>query len=383
MTTLAEGEFELFVPGRLCLVGEHSDWAGRFRTSNPNITPGHAVIVNLREGLTARVRPAERAFIFDSELAGRAEIHANEVLAVAQGSGIWRYAAGVAHVLYEKYGVQGVDVRITECTLPAGKGFSSSAAVCVLVARAFNRLFNLRLSVDEEMEVACAGERITGSMCGRLDQVVAFGSATISHLIFDGDAVTRKAITRLAGLEPIYIVVSDLGSAKDTSAILTALQRAYPKPENAQHEQLHRALGTANRVTVERASQLIEFGGPIDLGALFCSAQKLFDAAAIPLCPEQLKAPLLHTSLTDQYICDRLVAGGKGGSLHCYLHVRLASRSMFAILLSNLLQLLMHIPAIRCYTALLIFALKSGVKEMAQFNLLRETGHLLRSSRCC
>ena len=37
---------KLFVPGRLCLFGEHSDWAGHYRTMNADIKPG-AAIVNL------------------------------------------------------------------------------------------------------------------------------------------------------------------------------------------------------------------------------------------------------------------------------------------------------------------------------------------------
>ena len=35
---------ELFVPGRLCLFGEHSDWAGKYRTMNADIVPGAAIV---------------------------------------------------------------------------------------------------------------------------------------------------------------------------------------------------------------------------------------------------------------------------------------------------------------------------------------------------
>jgi len=54
------------------------------------------------------------------------------------------------------------------------KGLSSSAAVCVLVARAFNYFYNLNLTVRGEMYYAYVGERETGSLCGSLDQAVAF-----------------------------------------------------------------------------------------------------------------------------------------------------------------------------------------------------------------
>ncbi|WP_365670668.1 galactokinase family protein [Okeania sp. SIO3I5] len=32
---------KLFVPGRLCLFGEHSDWAGGYRLMNPQIEKGY------------------------------------------------------------------------------------------------------------------------------------------------------------------------------------------------------------------------------------------------------------------------------------------------------------------------------------------------------
>lgn len=34
---------KVFVPGRLCLFGEHSDWAEQYRQLNPDFKPGYAV----------------------------------------------------------------------------------------------------------------------------------------------------------------------------------------------------------------------------------------------------------------------------------------------------------------------------------------------------
>lgn len=33
-------EAEIFVPGRLCILGEHSDWAAEYRVENPSISYG-------------------------------------------------------------------------------------------------------------------------------------------------------------------------------------------------------------------------------------------------------------------------------------------------------------------------------------------------------
>jgi len=45
------------------------------------------------------------------------------------------------------------------------------------VARAFNRIYNLRLSTRGEMQAAFEGERLTPSLCGKMDQVRAWGRA--------------------------------------------------------------------------------------------------------------------------------------------------------------------------------------------------------------
>jgi galactokinase len=34
----------LFVPGRICLFGEHSDWVGGYRRINAEITKGYPLI---------------------------------------------------------------------------------------------------------------------------------------------------------------------------------------------------------------------------------------------------------------------------------------------------------------------------------------------------
>ena len=45
---------ELFVLGRLCLFGEHSDWAGTNRTLNSNLLPGCAIVTGTQHGIYAK-----------------------------------------------------------------------------------------------------------------------------------------------------------------------------------------------------------------------------------------------------------------------------------------------------------------------------------------
>lgn len=53
-------QIHLFVPGRLCLFGEHSDWAGMYRTFNANIAKGAAIVSGTEQGIYATAEKAER-----------------------------------------------------------------------------------------------------------------------------------------------------------------------------------------------------------------------------------------------------------------------------------------------------------------------------------
>ncbi len=56
----------LFVPGRICLFGEHSDWAAGYRRVNPQIERGYALIAGTNQGLRADVRPHPDALILSA-----------------------------------------------------------------------------------------------------------------------------------------------------------------------------------------------------------------------------------------------------------------------------------------------------------------------------
>lgn len=40
-------KLELFVLGRLCLFGEHIDWAGKYRTMNADIAHGASIVTGI------------------------------------------------------------------------------------------------------------------------------------------------------------------------------------------------------------------------------------------------------------------------------------------------------------------------------------------------
>ena len=60
---MEDKKIELFVPGRLCLLGEHSDWAGKYRNVNNRINKGYALVTGIEEGIYANVKPCKKLIV--------------------------------------------------------------------------------------------------------------------------------------------------------------------------------------------------------------------------------------------------------------------------------------------------------------------------------
>jgi len=158
-----------------------------------------------------------------------------------------------------------------------------------------------------EMELAYNGEITTPSRCGRMDQGCAFGNRPIL-MTYDGD---RLDVTELRVRDDVHLVLVDLGGQKDTMEILTRLNRAYPFADNDMERGVQELLGPANKRIVHRAAELLKTSDAEKLGALMSEAQALFDRHAVPACPEELTAPLLHRVLQYEPLKPH-IWGGKG-----------------------------------------------------------------------
>ena len=300
---------DLFVSGRLCLFGEHSDWAGEYRLVNPLLKPGYAIVVGTNQGIYARVSQNPN-LIFKTQRCSQVLELAMEqelLLAMAQTANFYSYVAGVAYQALVRYQVGGLVIDNYRMDLPLQKGLSSSAAVCVLVARAFNQLYNLGLDLAGEMELAYCGERTTPSQCGRLDQACAYGSQPIL-MIFDGDCCIPKPLT--VG-QDLHLIIVDLGGFKNTHQILERLNRCYPVANDQVQTQVQQYLGKMNYELIQQAIAAIEQGNLSQIGALMNQAQEQFDRFVAPACPEELQAPLLHQLLNHAPL-QPFIYGGKG-----------------------------------------------------------------------
>jgi galactokinase len=314
MTRQEPNLLDLFVPGRICLFGEHSDWAGGHRRSNPALDKGFTIISGTNQGIYARVGTHPTDLVLTAAAPDGNEygprhlpMDAQVLQQEAQRGGFWSYIAGVAYQVQARYPVGGLVVDNHATDLPIRKGLSSSAAICVLTARAFNRLYRLGLTVRDEMELAYLGEITTPSRCGRMDQGCAFGNCPVL-MTFDGDDLQTKELQ--AGAD-IHLVIVDLQAHKDTHRILRQLNRCYPHGEGEVEKGVQELLGPTNRQIVVLAVQALEAGSSQDLGALMSQAQAAFDCYAVPACPGELTAPVLHRVL-DYAPIQAHIWGGKG-----------------------------------------------------------------------
>jgi len=284
---------------------------------NADILPGASIVTGIEQGIYAEV---EKSSIFEMysdapEISGvwndfSCRMSETELKTVAKSGSFFCYCAGVASYMLEWYKVGGVRIRITRMTLPMKSGLSSSAAICVLVARAFNLLYKLNLNTLGEMNIAYLGELRTSSRCGRLDQACAFGVKP-NLMTFDGDEIEVKSLNVK---KQLFWVFADLCAEKDTIRILSDLNKSYPFATTESEQNLHKALGEWNHDIVARAVKYMADGEVEALGHLMTEAEELFERYITPMSPA-LQAPRLHQVLADPNI-QPLVYGGKGVGSH-------------------------------------------------------------------
>jgi len=302
---------EIFVPGRLCLMGEHSDWAGEYQGRIPKVTTGMCLVAAVNQGIYATAtenNSLEVTSHFSERDHFSVKMNYPVLVNIAKAGGFWRYIAGVAAVVsQDKPDVKGLKVDISRVDLPMKKGLSSSAAICVLIARAFNQVYQLNEDVFWEMEMAYLGERLTGSLCGRMDQSCGYPEQPVL-LTFSNQKMDINGVKAASNL---YLVLVDLGGAKNTVLILETLNLALTNPDHPGHAGLVKLLGKTNQELVHAAVEAVNKGDDEALGGLMNQAQIEFDKYAGSICPQELSSPRLHEVLEEKKL-KPFIWGGKG-----------------------------------------------------------------------
>jgi len=171
------GDPRLFLaPGRVNLIGEHTDYSGGF------VMPA---AIDFGTFASASLRRDGRTEIWSENFAEGATFGADEV--PKKGVGHWSdYPLGVAWALREA----GVEVPPYSLTLqgdvPVGAGLSSSASIEVATAFALLRLTGAQMSRNEIAKLCQRAENVfVGASCGIMDQFIACNGAADHALLLD------------------------------------------------------------------------------------------------------------------------------------------------------------------------------------------------------
>ncbi len=197
-------------PGRVNLIGEHTDYNGGFVL--PTVIPQQTTVEIARRGdrLGDRLVRAASANLPE---AGLVEFPIGQE---TRGRGWLDYVQGVTSVLSgEGFEATGFDLRI-ESDVPLGSGLSSSAALEVALLRGLRALFEWPL---DDVRMALMGQRaeneFVGARCGIMDQMAVSLAGAGTALFLDARSLEHQTVPLP---EDVELIVMDSGVAHDHSA---------------------------------------------------------------------------------------------------------------------------------------------------------------------
>ena len=189
-------EAEARAPGRVNLIGEHTDYNGGFVLPTP---------VALGTTATAARAPGAHVRVYSATLGA-----ACFVLGEERRSGTWiDYVAGVTQQLAQRgHRLGGFQLHLRS-ELPLGGGLSSSAALEIAVVRVLTQLFSLSVDAREAAAVGHAAEHaLVGARTGVMDQLAVSLGRHGEALLID----CRTHATHRVPLAPgVEIAVIDSG----------------------------------------------------------------------------------------------------------------------------------------------------------------------------
>jgi galactokinase len=184
-------------PGRVNLIGEHTDYNGGFVL--PTAIPQRTLVQLLpREGNLARVW---------SDVAPEpAKIESFALGAESPRHNWLDYVQGVTAVLRQVgRAIHGFDARITS-HVPLGSGLSSSASLTVSLMRALRSAFQLAL---DDVEIARLGQRVenesVGARVGIMDPMAASLADEHTALFLDARSLAYERVPLPKGAELVVI----------------------------------------------------------------------------------------------------------------------------------------------------------------------------------
>jgi galactokinase len=276
--------FSVWAPGRVNLIGEHTDYSG-----------GLVLPVAIQLGLTLRVEGPSDGLELVSERFGPA------------AAGWGRYADAVAAEL-DALGRPPVAFRGTiESTLPAGAGLSSSAALEVAVALALCEVADWHVEPLEVAQACSRAElRAVGAPVGILDHAASLLGRDGHALLLDCGTLEHRSIPVPADAA-LLVVDSGVAHSHETSGYATRraeLEAGMPKRV--------RHVRTENE-------RVLRFAGALGSGDLRAAGELLLESHASLRDDYEVSTPeldaLVGRAVAAGALGARLVGGGFGGSV--------------------------------------------------------------------
>ncbi|MGQ4363464.1 galactokinase [Streptomyces sp. SAS_272] len=197
----AEPEGVWAAPGRVNLIGEHTDYNDGFVM--PFALP-HTAVAAVSRRTDGRLR------LHSSDIEGGVVELELESLTPGSDAGWASYPAGVVWALREAgHPVTGADVHLAS-TVPTGAGLSSSAALEVVVALALNDLYALGLPGWKLARLCQRAENVyVGAPTGIMDQTASACCESGHALFLDTRDLSQKQIPLDLAAEGMRLLVVD------------------------------------------------------------------------------------------------------------------------------------------------------------------------------
>ena len=312
-------------PGRVNLIGEHTDYNGGL-VLPVAISERTWVAISRREDLVVRVTSDVSDQVWEWDLAATTPTGLDWAL----------YPLGVAWLLHQAHGLpHGFDISVTS-TVPIGAGLSSSAALEAATALALTSYIDTDIS-DLEVALICqkAENTIVGAPTGLMDQVASIFSRENYATLIDFSTLAISHHPLDLGAEGLVLTVIDTQvkhshatggyrTRRDECSRALEILRA-PTLSDVTHDQLEAASSDLGPVLTPRVRHIITENGRVRetithldngnldaLGDLFQASHESLRVDYEISCAELDAA--VEESVRAGAVAARMTGGGFGGS---------------------------------------------------------------------
>jgi len=166
----------IFSPGRINIIGEHTDY-----------NKGFVFPAAINKGIVAAIQKSELDFstAYALDLDGKVEFNLDKLKPLKEGR--WEnYVFGVVHEIQNKNKLIGNFNLVFKGNIPSGAGMSSSAALENSIVFGLNELFDLELSKHDMILISQKAEHnFVGVKCGIMDQYASMFGLKNHALLLD------------------------------------------------------------------------------------------------------------------------------------------------------------------------------------------------------